>query len=119
MDNSPANTIGGTTAAARNVIVTVFLEGSDATGNVVEGDYIDADVTGTAYVAGTTNFNLPSGAGIALETADANTIGGTQPGAGNVIGGGVDLLSGGGQQCYRGEHDRDQRVRHHRLAGWA
>ncbi len=118
VDNSPGNTIGGTTAAVRNVIVTVFLEGSGATGNVVEGDYIDADATGTAYVAGTTNFYLPSGAGIVLETADANAIGGAQPGAGNVIGGGVDLLSGADGNVIEGNMIGTNASGTRRLAGW-
>ncbi len=96
----------------------MFLEGSGATSNVVLGDYIDADVTGTAYVAGTTNFYLPSGAGIVLETADANTIGGTQAGAGNVIGGGVDLLLGANGNVIEGNMIGTNASGTERLAGW-
>src|SRR5262249_50874244 len=44
-------TIGGTTATARNIISGSFygvrLFGSDGTGNVVEGNYIGTDITGT------------------------------------------------------------------------
>ena len=85
VDNSPSNTIGGTTAAARNVILTVFLSGQEATGNVVEGNDLDVDVTGTAYLAGTMNI---------IEQAFDNTIGGTAAGSGNVIGGGLNIVSG-------------------------
>ena len=50
--DSSGNTIGGTTAAARNVIsgnqVGVYLV-SDS-GNVVEGNFIGTDTTGTVAI---------------------------------------------------------------------
>ena len=88
VNNSPNNLIGGTTAADRNVILTVFLEGDNATGNQVEGNDIDTDLTGTVLLLG-------SGAsGVLIEEATANSIGGTAAGAGNLIGGGVTIFSG-------------------------
>lgn len=86
--NSSNNTIGGTTAATRNLITAsrdgVYIEDntgaqtSVTTGNVIQGNYIGTDVGGSLALGG-------SGTGIALEGADGNTIGGTVSGAGNVI----------------------------------
>jgi titin len=79
------NTVGGTTAAARNVISGNSDEGlviadSATMGNLVEGNYIGTDASGSVPVA---NFD-----GIAL-SGTANTIGGTTVGAANVISGNV------------------------------
>ena len=54
--NAPNNTIGGTTAGARNVIsgncvVRCFHQRVYGFGNVVEGNYIGTNATGTAAVA--------------------------------------------------------------------
>jgi hypothetical protein len=81
--NSPANTIGGTSAIARNVISGnegdgIALEGPEATGNLAEGNYIGTDPTGTA---GLGNFSD----GVFILNAPANTIGGTVSGARNVL----------------------------------
>ena len=83
IEGASDNTVGGTTAAARNVISAnqwgIRLDGSTATGNLVEGNYIGTDVTGT----------LPLGNeidGIIFSTsASNNTIGGTATGQGNMI----------------------------------
>jgi len=81
--NGSYTTVGGTTAAARNVIsgntnggIDSFVLGS---GNeVIEGNYIGVDVTGTE--------KLPNGSwGIRIAGPTDNTIGGTVQGAGNVI----------------------------------
>ena len=81
---SSANTIGGTTPAARNVISGNGFNGiriySGASGNVVEGNYIGTDATGTKAVGNTYN-------GIDILDSTDNTIGGTAAGAGNVISG--------------------------------
>ena len=75
------NTIGGTTSASRNVISGngngVRLLNS--TGNVVEGNYIGTDVTGSTALANST--------GVYVFDAPQNIIGGTNAGAGNLIAG--------------------------------
>jgi titin len=81
--DAPDNLIGGTEAGARNVISGnlpgISIEGPDATGNVIQGNYIGTDVTGTAPLGN-------RGATIRLTNgASDNTIGGTAPGAGNII----------------------------------
>ncbi len=92
--SSSNNIIGGTTPSDRNIIsgngnggVNIFGQG--ATNNVVQGNYIGTDVTGTNALPNTT------GGGMTIIDAPNNTIGGTAPGAGNVIsgnnGGGVNI----------------------------
>jgi Putative Ig domain len=79
------NTIGGTTTAARNVIsgnstYGIVIDGSSATSNLIEGNFVGTDDTG--------NTALGNGSdGIALLDAASNTIGGTTTGAANVISG--------------------------------
>jgi titin len=77
------STIGDTTAAARNVISGnstdgVLIDSPGTTGNVVEGNFIGTDASG--------NTALGNGSGIVVQS-QGNTIGGTTPGAGNVISG--------------------------------
>jgi CSLREA domain-containing protein len=88
VNDSPDNLIGGTTAAARNVIVAVLVKGSGARGNHLEGNYISTDLTGTAFVA-----NSLSISGIRLESGFFTTIGGLEAGAGNVIAGGIAIFA--------------------------
>ena len=92
---SANNTIGGTTAGAANIISGnvgygggdpntgwgLWLSSSGATGNLVEGNLIGVDATGEHILGNTTN------AGVYLYGAVDNTIGGTTPGAANVISG--------------------------------
>jgi hypothetical protein len=99
-DQARDNTIGGAQPGAANVISGngangVMLTGNGATGNVVRGNFIGTDAGGAA----------PQGnaiVGVALVNARNNTLGGTQPGEGNVISGntgaGVQLLGGGTQE---------------------
>jgi hypothetical protein len=78
-----SNIIGGTSAGERNVISGnlgegVFISDSGTTGNVVKGNYIGTNASGTA--------GLPNGAqGVAIGLARDNTIGGTAAGEGNLI----------------------------------
>jgi len=82
------NLIGGTTPAARNIISAnknggvgiAGLGGSTTTtNNMVQGNYIGTDVTGTAALG---NNNI--GVGI-VDGASNNMVGGTTSGAGNII----------------------------------
>ena len=90
------NAIGGTTAAARNIIsgnttFGVFLTAAGTTGNTVAGNYIGTNPTGTAAV--------PNGNDGVRIQSPGNTIGGTAAGAGNLISGnlsdGVELNGAG------------------------
>jgi hypothetical protein len=96
---SSGNTIGGTTSAARNLIsgqpgTGVRIDAINAaTNNVVQGNLIGIDVTGTLALR-----NNNAGVAIARGLASGNMIGGTAVGAGNVISGngsGVAISSAG------------------------
>jgi len=84
----PLNTIGGTARGAGNVIsgntTGIYLLGPTTSDNLVQGNYIGLDPTGTSAE--------PNLTGIFVNDAMNNTIGGTAPGAGNVIAG--NLLVG-------------------------
>jgi len=96
-----SNTIGGTTAGARNVISgndnqgITFWNATDAN-NLIQGNYIGINAAGTAAVANGT-LATPWG-GIGIDGTN-NTFGGTAPGAGNVISGnlgaGIEVYSSG------------------------
>ena len=82
---SANNTIGGAMPGARNVIsgntvigISIDGRGTNATGNQVLGNFIGVDITGGAPM-GNGSF------GIQLLQAPNNTIGGPNPGEGNVI----------------------------------
>jgi parallel beta-helix repeat protein len=87
IDNTANNTVGGTTAGARNVISGngthgVMINAAGATGNLVQGNYVGTNSSGTAALGN----NLT---GIHIEGASGNTIGGSVAGAGNVASGNV------------------------------
>ncbi len=83
------NTIGGLTAATRNVIGGngdrgVYISApanstSPTTGNVVEGNYIGTDVSGLVPLGNNLND------AVSIDLSPGNTIGGTVAGAGNVL----------------------------------
>lgn len=99
IDSASNNTIGGTATGARNVI-----SGNDSNGvwingfwgsNWVQGNYIGTDATGTADLGNSRD-------GVSINGSLSNTIGGTTPGARNVISGndsnGVRISSSGATQ---------------------
>ncbi|MGH9880798.1 MAG: right-handed parallel beta-helix repeat-containing protein, partial [Pyrinomonadaceae bacterium] len=92
----PSNTIGGLTAADRNVIsgnnqTGIVIQNSSATGNTVIGNYIGTNAAGTAAVGNGAN-------GVRID-APGEIIGGGSAGARNVISGnaqaGVLLINSG------------------------
>jgi titin len=111
--------IGGTTPAKRNVIsgngsAGVWIFGGDGSGNVVQGNYIGTDSSGTTALA-----NDDDGVRISLDASD-NLVGGVVSSAGNLISGnarhGVYITDSGGGgtvevtvQPYRRRRDRHLR----------
>lgn len=85
LDGAPNSVIGGTEPNERNLIsgngaAGVRILGSEATGTIIQGNYIGLQSNGQAA--------LPNGdAGVVIEGATNNTIGGTASSAGNVISG--------------------------------
>ena len=83
INNADNNTVGGSTAAERNIIsgnnnYGVFLS-VGSTGNVIKGNYIGTNKTGTAAIQNTRGINI--------NASPTNTIGGSASGEGNVISG--------------------------------
>ncbi|MFC1712669.1 NPCBM/NEW2 domain-containing protein [Candidatus Poribacteria bacterium] len=81
------NTIGGTTAAERNIIsgnhgwTAIAMSGSGTNNNAIKGNYIGTDVTGTVALG-----NSEHGCFIG-DGAQFNIIGGTTAGERNIISG--------------------------------
>ena len=90
IEGATNSTIGGTSAAERNIISGNSADGidltgtsgaSNTTGNLIEGNYIGTDGAGNAVLGnGGDGVDLTSG-------ASSNTIGGTLAGQGNLIAG--------------------------------
>jgi hypothetical protein len=85
IQNVSYNLIGGTTPAARNVIsgnsmLGISIVGAAAQRNDVQGNYVGLNSTGAHALP---NWSF----GINIVDGSYNTIGGTMPGAGNVIAG--------------------------------
>lgn len=85
---SSNNIVGGTTAAARNVIgagdyggVVIQPFAFGTSGNLIQGNYIGTDATGSVA------FGFIQQGVVIFGPSDNNVIGGTSPGAGNVISG--------------------------------
>jgi hypothetical protein len=98
-DFAQNSTIGGTVAAARNIIsgnhdYGVEISGANATGNLVRGNFIGTDISGTTAI--------PNILGGVFVGADGNTIGGSAVGAGNLIA----FNSGAGVSVVGGQSDR-------------
>ena len=87
LNETPNNTVGGTTAAARNILsgnagAGVFITGAASTGNLVTGNYIGVNSTGSYSLN-----NLVGGVGIGYSP-------GIMPASGNIIGSGVNKTPG-------------------------
>ncbi len=96
-NGAQGNFIGGTSAAARNIISGNDLQGvlisdTNTTGNVVEGNYIGLNPAGNAAMPNSVGVNIANG-------AQGNLVGGAASGAGNIISGnefqGVSLQNAG------------------------
>jgi parallel beta-helix repeat protein len=79
--NGDDNVVGGTDLEDRNVIADnsdagVRVDGGGSTGNLIQGNLIGTDATGT--------LNGGNGDGVVI-AGDGNVVGGTDPGARNVI----------------------------------
>ena len=89
--DSADNTIGGATPAARNLISGnqngIQIRNPGSTGNRVVGNLVGTDVTGTLKVPDSPT-NEGQHAGVWILFASGNSVGGTAPGEGNVLGGG-------------------------------
>ena len=89
-DDTGVDTIGGTDPASRNVIdvgnnaesQAEGLELDDLNGPQVLGNYIGTDITGTELPKGVSDDN---GYGVLVTNDTGAQIGGTEPGASNVI----------------------------------
>jgi CSLREA domain-containing protein len=85
--NGNVNTIGGTTPARRNIILG-DLRIKTASDNVVQGNYLETDTTGTMLLQ-------PTQAVLEVGSAN-NTIGGSASGTGNLMSNIAMLLNGNG-----------------------
>ncbi len=88
LNDSANNTIGGTTAADRNVISGndekgIELRDPTTTDNIIQGNYIGTNAAGNAVIGNTS-------AGVLIANSANNTIGGLAAGSGNVIGGNAE-----------------------------
>jgi titin len=110
----PSNTIGGSTAAARNIIsgntncgvelLALASTGEAGNDNLIEGNYIGTNANGNAAV--------PNYDGVVIGESFGSTVGGTLAGAGNLISGntnyGVAIFSSpidtNGQNLIVGNH---------------
>jgi hypothetical protein len=101
LTNGSHNLIGGTAAGAGNLIsgnagngITMAASTGNGNGNVVQGNTIGTDITGTAA--------LGNSIGIYLNNMSGTVVGGTAAGAGNLISGntaqGMFLFAGGTAQ---------------------
>lgn len=84
--------VGGNRVAARNIVSGNKSDGvaiSDSSNNVIQGNFVGTDVTGTRALgnARTNSFNSGININAVLGFARSNLVGGPGPGEGNVISG--------------------------------
>ena len=142
--DSPDNRIGGTTPAARNVISGtkvgdhvgqgISITGPSSVRNLVQGNFIGTDASGTQALSNGGDGVLVSSVGLggsaSQTTITGNLISGNASNGIDILGGGNNLVAGnfdrhgclryqrpGKRPCWRGHH-RHQRhrrgCRHHR-----
>ena len=103
IDSSSNNIVGGTANGDPNVIsgnntIGIQISNASATANLVEGNMIGTNKAGNTAFTPTANVNTGFPIGIIINDSSANVIGGTMPGAGNVIAGfgvGIDISAFG------------------------
>lgn len=99
LNESPNNTVGGTTAETRNVLsgnggAGVLLTGSACTGNVVAGNFVGTNAAGTAGI-GNEKMGISIGYSPGIFSANNNIIGGTTGvTVGGACTGACNLVSG-------------------------
>ena len=115
---SARNTVIGGPGAARNIISgngTGIQIRTGATGTRVENNYIGINAAGTAAIANSVGISI-------TDAANANAIGGTTAGAGNVISGntssGVSVTVNARFNLDSRKPDRNERRRHCGGAEW-
>ena len=108
IDGSPNNRIGGTTIPQRNLISGNTGKGAgggihllNTSGNVIQGNFIGTDITGMLDRGN-------EGRGVTLNDAPNNTVGGPEPGAGNLIAGnratGIRVMGGSDNTLIQGNY---------------
>ncbi len=104
INSAAGNQIGGATAAAQNVIsgnssVGIEIYGSGSTANQIEGNIIGLAADGHSELRASNGLFIQQN-GVFVNGASGNAIGGSEPGAGNVIAGnegsGVFILNQAG-----------------------
>ena len=97
-------TIAGGNSTVRGLVINRFtLDGIYLVsfgGNIIEGNYIGTDATGTTDLGN-------SGSGVYVYSSTGNTIGGSSPGAGNLISGNdynaIEWTTGRGVMLYQAD----------------
>jgi len=113
VENGAGTTIGGTAAGAGNTIsgnltAGVYLTGGGVTGTRIIGNRIGTDPTGTAPVvhgSATDPLQALQNTGVVIVDSGGNTVGGTNPGEGNLLSGnyvGVMVAGAGGSNVIQG-----------------
>ena len=111
------NRIGGPSAGERNVasgntysgIALGDFGGTNVTGNLIQGNYIDVGPDGTTAVPNV-------GTGVSINGLAGNTVGGTDAGSGNIISGNGGSWHDDFWWCLCNSHNR--KLHRHRFIGY-